>query len=141
MKLYFRTRKKPFHSELTFHDVPIRREANTKHLGLILDDRLTFRRHIEEKIKSANKGIGLLNFLSRYTNRRVLDQMYKMYVRPHLDYGDVIYHDQLLNSMDLLESVQYKAAIIVSGCWQGTSREKLYLELGWESLKDRRHYR
>ena len=67
--------------------------------------------------------------------------MYKMYVRPHLDYGDIIYHDQLLNSMNLLESVQYQAALIVSGCWQGTNRDKLYKELGWESLKDRRHYR
>ena len=40
--------------------------------------------------------------------------------------------------MDLIERVQYKAALIVSGCWQGTSRERLYKELGWESLSDRR---
>ena len=37
-----------------------------------------------------------------------------------------------------LEQVQYKAALIVPGCWQGTSREKLYAELGWESLAERR---
>ena len=36
------------------------------------------------------------------------------------------------------EQVQYKAALVVSGCWQGTSRVKLYDELGWESLADRR---
>ena len=40
--------------------------------------------------------------------------------------------------MDLVEQVQYKAALIVSGCWQGTSRIKLYDELGWESLADMR---
>ena len=40
--------------------------------------------------------------------------------------------------MELIERVQYKAALIVSGCWQGTSRIKLYEELGWESLSDRR---
>ena len=40
--------------------------------------------------------------------------------------------------MNLVEQVQYKAALIVSGCWQGTSRMKLYDELGWESLSDRR---
>ena len=61
-----------------------------------------------------------------------------MYVRPHLDYGDVIFHNQRMDLMDLIERVQYKAALIVSGCWQGTSREKLYDELGWESLSDRR---
>ena len=49
------------------------------------------------------------------------------------DYGDVIYHNQRADLMDLIECVQYKAALIVSGCWQGTSREILYEELGWES--------
>ena len=62
-----------------------------------------------------------------------------MHVLPHLDYGDVIYHRTDL--MDLIERVQYKAALIVSGCWQGTSRTKLYDELGWESLSDRRWVR
>ena len=92
--IFSHKKKKPLHRDLSFQNIPIRREANTKHLGLTLDERLTFRKHIEDKIKMANKGIGLLKFLSRYTNRKVLDQMYKMYVRPHLDYGDIIYHNQ-----------------------------------------------
>ena len=64
-----------------------------------------------------------------------------MYVRPHLDYGDVIYHDQIKESMQLLESVQYQAALIVTGCWKGSSRIKVYKDLGWECLSDRRHFR
>ena len=67
--------------------------------------------------------------------------MYKMYVRPHLDYGDIIFHDQLKDSMQLLESVQYQAALIVTGCWKGSSKAKVYADLGWESLSDRRHLR
>ena len=63
---------------------------------------------------------------------------YKLYVRPHLDYGGVIYHNQRDDLMKLIEQVQYKAALTVSGCWQGTSRERLYEELGWESLSERR---
>ena len=43
--------------------------------------------------------------------------------------------------MNLIEQVQYKAALIVSGCWQGTNCTKLYEELGWESLSDRRWQR
>ena len=30
--------------------------------------------------------------MSRYVTREVLDQIYKLYVRPHLNYGDIIYH-------------------------------------------------
>ena len=79
--------------------------------------------------------------MSKYVNHKVLDKMYKMYVRPHLDYGDIIYHNQLQDAMKLLDSIQYQAALIVTGCWKITSAEKLYTELRWETLSDRRKYR
>ena len=71
--------------------------------------------------------------------------MYKLYVRPHLDYGNIIYHkyDPELN-LDFtkkLEATQYSAALAVSGAWRGTNKYKLYEELGWESLYHRRSYR
>ena len=43
--------------------------------------------------------------------------------------------------MKKLESTQYQAALAVSGAWKGTNRSKIYNELGWESLNDRRTYR
>ena len=63
--------------------------------------------------------------------------------------GDMIFHipakeddfsqDIILPTfMDKLESVQYSAALAVTGTCRGTSREKLYAELGWESLYSRR---
>ena len=78
-----------------------------------------------------------------------------MHVRPDLDYCDVIYHipvktremsnfdcsRTLQYSMKLLESTQYQAALAVSGAWKGSSREKNYEELGWESLDHRRTFR
>ena len=129
--------KKPIHPDINFNGVPVAREPFTKHLGVFLDSRLNFSKHIKEQVMKAMKGVSLLKFLSTYVNRNVLDLSYKMYVRPHLNYGDVIFHNQRMDLMDLLERVQYKAALIVSGCWQGTSREKLYDELGWESLSNR----
>ena len=55
----------------------------------------------------------------------MLDISYKLYVRPHLNYGNVIHHNQRDALMDLIEQVQFKAALIVSGCWQGTGRVKV----------------
>ena len=51
----------------------------------------------------------------------------------------VKYH--FTNLSGKLESVQYSAALAVTGAWRGTSREKLYTELGWESLSSRRFNR
>ena len=40
-----------------------------------------------------------------------------------------------------LERIQYSAALTVSGAWRGTNIDRLYEELGWESLYYRRWYR
>ena len=45
------------------------------------------------------------------------------------------------NLMGKVESVQYQAALAVTGAWKGTSRVKIYNELGWEALSYRRSYR
>ena len=43
--------------------------------------------------------------------------------------------------MRTLESIQYQAALAVTGAWKGTSTVKIYMELGWESLHHRRYFR
>ena len=67
-------------------------KAEHRHLGMILDSKLTFLSHIKEAIVKARRGIGIVRLLSKYVVCDVLDQIYKLYVRPHLDYGDIIYH-------------------------------------------------
>ena len=138
-------RMKPSHPTLFLGNTEIERKSEHKHLGMILDSRLNFQSHIREAIMKARRGIGIIKYLSKYVSRDVLDQVYKLYVRPHLDYGDIVYHRFDPNmSLDLtrkLEQTQYSAALVVSGVWRGTSRQKLYEELGWENLYDRRWYR
>ena len=66
--------------------------------------------------------------------------IYKPFVRPHLDYVDIIY-DQTNNCClsDKIETVQYNAALLITGATRETLKEKLYQELGFES--DRRWLR
>ena len=117
---------------------------NYKHLGIILDSKLSFSAHIQAAINKSRKAIGMLKFMSKYLPRNTLNELYKLYVRPHLGYGDVIYHIQQGTDgsenymMEKLESVQYSAALAVTGTWRGTSQEGLHNELGWESLGSRR---
>ena len=47
--------------------------------------------------------------------------------------------DVTLTSLkETVERTQYQAALAITGAWQGSNRSKLYEELGWESLSDRR---
>ena len=43
--------------------------------------------------------------------------------------------------MNILEKTQYQAALVVTGCWKGTNTDKIYEQLGWESLYQRRFFR
>ena len=135
----------PVHPSLFFNGSEVVIKAEHRHLGMILDSKLTFLSHIKEAIVKARRGIGIIRFLSKYVARDVLDQIYKLYVRPHIDYGDIIYHkydlEFKLDCTKRLESTQYSAALAVSGAWRGTNTDKIYEELGWEILYYRRWYR
>ena len=60
----------------------------------------------------------------------------KSFIRPHLDYGDIVYDRAFNESFHKnLQSIQYNAAIAIIGAIRGTSSEKIFQELGLESLK------
>ena len=137
------------HPVVLFNDIPVKKVNEHKHLGIILDSKLSFSAHIKSAMSKTRKGTGLLKYLSKYLPRHALHELYKLYVRPHLDYGDIIYHIPtkicefsqttfLLDLLEKIESVQYSAALAITPTWRGTSRQKLYAELGWESLSSRR---
>ena len=83
---------------------------------------------------------------------KTLDQIYKLFIRSQLEYCDVIYHIPPTTNpydssvtlhplMEIIERIQYHPARIITGTWEGTRTNKLYEELGWESLSDRRYCR
>ena len=78
-------------------------------------------------------------FLRNFSNklpRQALVTIYKVFIRPQLDYDDIVYdkpnNETFINKM---EKAQYDTALAITGAIRWTSREKLYAELGIESLK------
>ena len=145
-------RNSPSHPPLFFGGVEVKRVAEHMHLGLVFDPKLSFVAHINEISSVARRGVGLIKHLRPYLPVKSLDQIYKMHVRSHFDYCDFIFHLPALDSglshdinlnylMNSLESIQYQAALGVTGTWKGTSRDKVYEQLGWESLHTRREFR
>ena len=107
--------------------------------SLVLDNKLTFKKHIKDKLNKAYFGVGKIKRLRDILPRDSLVTIYKSFIRPHLDYGDVIYDQPNNDSFsDKIEQLQYKACLAITGAIQGTSRECLYNELGLESLSSRR---
>ena len=133
---------KGYHSPLLFNNSTILQIWSQKHLRICLDEELSFKCHIDKKISKANKGIGIICKLNSSLPHFTLLTICCSFMRPHLDYGDVIY-DQPENQLFSvkIESVQYNASLTITGAIRETSQEKLYQKLGLESLWSRRWLR
>ena len=72
-------------------------------------------------LKKISKTVGLLRKIQYIFPRTSLITIYKLFDRPHLDYGDIIY-DQTFNESfhQRIESIQYNA---ITGAIRGTSSE------------------
>ena len=129
------------HPPLVFNNNNVIQTTSQSHLGIILDTRLSFEKRLETVICKINKTIGLILKLQNFLSRTALTTLYKAFVCPHLDYGNIIY-DQVHNASfhQRLESLQNNTCLAITGAIRGSSREKLYQELGFESLQERRWY-
>ena len=142
--IFSRKINKVYHPPLLFNNSTVQQIPSQKHLGIHLDEELTFKHDIDEKINKANKCIGIIRKLNNILPRSALLTISRSFIRPHLDYSDVIY-DQPENESfsSKIESFQYNESLSITGtrAIRGTSQEKLHQELGLEFLRSRRWLR
>ena len=140
--LFSRKKKTQNHPKTSLNNIQVERVSQQKHLGIILDDKRNFKEHIDSAILKINKGIAELKKLRYSLPRKSLIIIYKAFLRPLLDYGYIVYDQPHNESVsEKLEPVQCKVTLAITTAIQGTSRKKIYQELGLESLRARRWYK
>ena len=114
------------HPPLYFNQNLVKSSSTHKHLGMVLDTRLDFNLHLKNVQNKVNKTVGPLCKLQNTLPRTSLITIFKSFIRPHLDYGDIIY-DRAYNTSfhQNIESIQYNAALAITGAVRRTSREEL----------------
>ena len=123
--IFSRKLKKARHPPLLLNNNNVSQVNSQKHLGVILDVKLTFEKHLKNIFNKTNKTIELLRKLSNSLRRQALITIYKAFVSPHPGYGDVLYDQAFNNSFRAeMESAQYNACLAITGAIRGTSREK-----------------
>ena len=140
--IFSRKKTASLHPVIHFDNRPMKSTRIHKHLGIMLDSNLRYEHHIKSILNKVSKTTGLLCKFQLILPRHSLITIYKTFIRPHLDYGDVIC-DRAFNESfhHSLQSIQYNAAIAITGAIRRTLSEKLFQELGLETLKSRRWFR
>ena len=126
---------------LTFNNRPVAQTNSLKNFGIQLDKKLNFEEYLNKFESKVNKTIGIIRKLQNVLPRSTLTT-YNSIIRPHLDYGNIIYDKEFNESFqDKLESLQYNTTLARTGVIRKSSTEKIYDELGLESSKSRCWYK
>ena len=83
--------------------------------------------------------MNLLRSLKFVLDRKSLQKIYLTFIRPILVYADVVWNNCMEQQSLSLEKIQLEAGRIVSGTTKLVGIDKLYAELGWLKLSERRN--
>ena len=89
--IFSRRTKKLYHPPLVLNNTSVSQSPPQKHLGVILDFKLIFDEHLKMVSLKISKTLGLLRKLHNLLPRSSLITIYKVFVRPYLNYGDILY--------------------------------------------------
>ena len=85
-----------------------------KDLGVNFDNELKFRQHITTQVDKANRLLGLLRRGFTALDCKSLSVLYKTIIRPHLEYGNVVWHPRYKGDEEKIESIQRRASKLIS---------------------------
>ena len=108
-----------------------------KDLGVTFDPMLKFDSHIHKIVAKANRMLGIIKRSFMSLNKDCFMKLYKAFVRPHLEYANVIWAPHLKRQSIYIENVQRRATKLLKPCDTMSYNDRLrYLKL--HSLKGRR---
>jgi ribonuclease HI len=120
---------------------PVRVENTVKFLGVVFDNRLTWRSHIEYLNNKCKRRLQLMQVICGNkwgADITSLLTVYKTLVRPIIDYGAIAYDSASKTMQDVVERIQNRALRICTGCMKSTEVALLQNECGIMPLRFRR---
>ena len=109
-----------------------------KHLGVYLSSDCSWHQHIDYIKQKAWTRLNIMRKLKFDLDRKSLETIYISFIRPILEYADVIWDNCSQQEKQQLEKIQTEAARTVTGSTKLVSIQKLYAEVCWERLETRR---
>ena len=86
-----------------------------KDLGIIVDSKLKFQKHISAKVNKANQMWGTIKRTFRYMNKDIFKKLFSAHVRSHLEYAVQFWSPYLRKNINQIESVQRRATKYIPG--------------------------
>ena len=116
----------------------IRRVKECKHLGVLLDENLTWHSHINTLQKKLRGGLFMLKSIRNIVNKNILLTVYNSLIMSHLSYCDVVWGNCGVTNQNVLQKFQNRAARVINNAeWNSSATENLGI-LNWLTLDEKR---
>ncbi len=126
------------HPVIYLNNMVVTEVKEHKHLGIVFQRNLKWNSQINEMYVKSMKRLDILQAFKFKLNRSALERFYKSFVLPVLEYGDILWSGAQEYELNKLDSVQNRAMRIVTGATERSQINRLYEDLGWHSLSQRR---
>ena len=138
--VYMEISNKPCGSQivLKLNDTILTRVTSHKHLGLVLNSAFTWSDHVTYICNKVSKKLGMLYKSKTRLNRNSLVRLYCTWIRPMIDYCSQCYDNLSTSDCLRLERLQRRAALTCTGAISRSATDKLFYDVGWPKLSDRR---
>ena len=123
---------------LKLNDTILTRVSSHKHLGLVLNSAFTWSDHVTYICNKVSKKLGMLYKSKTRLNRNSLVKLYCSWIRPMIDYCSQCYDNLSTGDCLRLERLQRRAALTCTGAISRSATQKLFYDVGWPKLSDRR---
>ena len=107
----------------------------TKYLGVVIDNCLTWEYHICAVQKKISRAIGLLKYARKFVQTNTLTNSYRSAIEPHFSYCCTVWGSCGSSKLDVLQKLQNEAARIVTNIRFDASAAPLPQRLGWPSVQ------
>lgn len=128
---------------ITIQDITIPLVNQYKYLGMILDPKLLWTRHIEYVKTRCEKGINILRCVSKRSwgaDPSTALLFYRSFIRSTIDYGCLLYGSSSNTNLKIIDRIQYKAIRICTGALKSSPCEAILAEAQDPPLELRRQY-
>jgi ribonuclease P/MRP protein subunit RPP40 len=107
------------HSEIDYgyqlQGTTLERVAEEKDIGVVIDECLSFDKHISEKVKKATSMFAMIRRTFRFLDEKLFIPLYKSLVRTHLDYASSVWSPHKVKHIEQIEAVQRRATKQIPG--------------------------
>ena len=110
-----RSKVQDFEYKLDENLKPMSKCTDEKDIGVIIDNKLSFEKHIIEKVNKANSIMGVIRRTFEFMDKKVFKTLFTSLVRPHIEYANQVWNPYLKKHIEIIENVQKRATKQVPG--------------------------